>query len=68
MNKLKLDLDQIQVSSFTVETAGSSSGTVDAFSPDTDIGCGSSECSNGGLSCGSCHPHDCPVEPITWGC
>ena len=32
MKKLKLDLDQIQVSSFAVETTESGSGTVNGFS------------------------------------
>jgi hypothetical protein len=65
MKKLKLDLDQIQVFSFKVETPRSSSGTVNSFYADTDIGCGTWDCSNNDLnSCGSCHPHDCPVEPI----
>ena len=39
MKKLKLDLDQIQVVSFTTETT-KGGGTVNGFSADTDIGCG----------------------------
>jgi hypothetical protein len=40
MKKLKLDLDQLQVVSFTMETKGSR-GTVNGLdSADTDIGCG----------------------------
>jgi hypothetical protein len=68
MKKLKLDLDQIQVVSFRVKMSGGSSGTVNAFSVNSAIGCGTWDCTNDLNSCGSCHPHDCPVEPITWGC
>jgi hypothetical protein len=67
MKKLKLDLDQIQVFSFQVETPGSSSGTVKAFSADSDIGCSAIGCISHhctGDSCGS----DCPREHITYFC
>lgn len=63
MKKLKLDLDQVQVVSFTVETGGRSVGTVNGFAPDTEIGCGG----GGSLdSCDSCHPRDCPIMPISY--
>jgi hypothetical protein len=59
MKKLKLDLDQVQVVSFTVETVGRSGGTVNGFGPDTDIGCGGGS----GDSCESCFPHRCDDMP-----
>lgn len=61
MKKLKLDLDQIQVVSFAVETAKGSGGTVEGFSPDTEIGCGGTgACTENGWSCRYCFP-----EPIS---
>jgi len=59
MKKLKLDLDQIQVASFTMETAKGSAGTVDGFESDTDLGCGGG---NTGASCRFCVP-----DPFTEG-
>jgi len=65
MKKLKLDLDQIQVFSFAVETTESGSGTVNGFSTTFNtiyIG----GCAGTNDSCDSCFPHDCPVMPISW--
>ena len=61
MKKLKLDLDQIQVASFTVERTQSSRGTVNGFAPDTVVGCGGGA-TNDGASCFICDP-----EPISVG-
>ncbi len=61
MRKLKLDLDQIQVVSFTVETLKGNGGTVNGFAPDTEIGCGGTGGqTDGGASCRYCLP-----EPIS---
>lgn len=59
MRKLKLDLDQIQVVSFTMETPKGSGGTVNGFAPDTQVGCGDGH-TDGGWSCRYCLP-----EPIS---
>jgi hypothetical protein len=55
MKKLNLDLDQVQVVSFAVETTKGGSGTVNGFSADTDIGCGGGGTDFGG-SCRYCFP------------
>ncbi|HET7461165.1 MAG TPA: hypothetical protein VFJ82_07945 [Longimicrobium sp.] len=39
MKKLELNLDQVQVVSFAVETAGRNGGTVNGFARDTDRSC-----------------------------
>jgi predicted CxxxxCH...CXXCH cytochrome family protein len=65
MKKLQLDLDQVQVVSFSVETKRGGKGTVNGFSYNTSNGytamwgeaCGSGE------SCNSCHPHICAPMP-----
>jgi hypothetical protein len=54
MRKLKLDLDEIQVLSFTVEMPEGSGGTVEARSPDTDVGCGHG--TNDSCTCRFCLP------------
>jgi hypothetical protein len=65
MKKLKLDLDEIQVVSFTVETTQGNGGTVNGHSgelscgstADTDLGCGgTSGQSDRGWSCHICLP------------
>ncbi|HET7232587.1 MAG TPA: hypothetical protein VFJ16_21435 [Longimicrobium sp.] len=56
MKKLKLDLDRIQVVSFAVETTKDSAGTVNGFSPDTDIGCGGGFPTDDEGSCRFCNP------------
>ena len=63
MKKLKLDLDQIQVASFAVETTKDSRGTVNGFEPDTDIGCGGGGGTDSGGSCRICLP-----MPDTYTC
>jgi hypothetical protein len=60
MKKLKLDLDQIQVVSFTMERTKGSRGTVNGFSPDTVVGCGGGGRTWYGPSCDICDP-----EPIS---
>jgi hypothetical protein len=57
MKKLKLDLDQVQVVSFTVETTQGNGGTVKGRSADTDIGCGGTG-GQTGWSCRYCLPDD----------
>lgn len=59
MKKLRLDLDQIRVLSFTVETTERGGGTVEALSPDTDVGCGHG--TNDSCTCRFCLP-----MPISW--
>lgn len=59
MKKLKLDLDQVQVVSFTMETTKGSGGTVNGFAPDTVVGCGDGQ-TDGGASCNYCQP-----EPLS---
>jgi hypothetical protein len=59
MKKLKLDLDQIHVVSFTIEAMKGSRGTVNGLAPDTQVGCGGGE-TDGGASCWYCDP-----EPIS---
>ncbi len=61
MKKLKLNLDQIQVLSFTVETAEGGTGTVKAFEPNTDVGCG-----HGTRDFDSCTCQYCPIMPISY--
>lgn len=61
MKKLKLDLDQIHVVSFTIDTMKGSRGTVNGFAPDTQVGCGGTGGqTDGGASCRFCDP-----EPIS---
>lgn len=61
MKKLKLDLNQIQVTSFTMEPAKGGGGTVNGFAPDTEVGCGGTGGqTDGGASCRFCLP-----EPIS---
>lgn len=63
MKKLKLDLDQIQVDSFAIETKDGD-GTVHGLSPDTVIGCGGTgACTDGGWSCRICLPMP-ETEPV----
>jgi hypothetical protein len=57
MKKLRLDLDQIQVVSFTPRGEEQGGGTVNAAEADSH-----------GLSCLSCFPVYCPREPDTWTC
>jgi hypothetical protein len=55
MKKLKLDLDQVRVVSFTIETTQGSRGTVNGFAPDTVVGCGGTGGhTDGGDSCRIC--------------
>lgn len=61
MKKLKLDLDQIHVSSFTVEKEKGRAGTVRAHSADPQ--CGPSQMWD---SCYSCWPQHCAPQPISW--
>ena len=62
MKKLKLDLDHIQVISFTMEPTRGSRGTVNGFEPDTDIGCGGGGATQDGAgSCRFCLPE--PIGP-----
>ena len=63
MKKLKLALDEVQVVSFEVETAGRSGGTVNGFAPDTQVGCGGGG-TNYDDTCKSCR--FCLPEPISW--
>ena len=61
MKKLKLDLDHVQVISFTVEMTRGDGGTVNGFSPDTEVGCGAAaDYTDLGPSCLECLP-----EPMT---
>ncbi|HET6231143.1 MAG TPA: hypothetical protein VFE05_13800 [Longimicrobiaceae bacterium] len=64
MKKLKLDLDQVQVSSFAAEAPELGRGTVNGLSGTYDstiFACGESH----GLSCDSCFPQRCPRMPAT---
>jgi hypothetical protein len=63
MKKLKLDLDQIQVSSFTVETENGRAGTVRAASITDNPDCGPTQMWD---SCYSCWPQRCAPQPISW--
>ena len=56
MKKLRLNVEEVQVVSFTLDEAQQSSGTVVARSVTDDF------------SCGSCFPRYCPREPDTWTC
>jgi hypothetical protein len=57
MKKLKLNLDHVQVISFTVEMTRCSGRTVNGFSPDTEIGCGAAaDVTDFGPSCLECEP------------
>jgi hypothetical protein len=58
MKKLKLDLDQVQVVSFTVETTQGNGGTVRGHSADTDIECGGTWRTDRHWSCRYCLPDD----------
>jgi hypothetical protein len=67
MRKLKLDLDQIQVVSFTMATPKGSGGTVNGFAPDTEVGCGGTGGqTDAGWSCRYCLPE--PVSEDTNCC
>ncbi|HEU4562770.1 MAG TPA: hypothetical protein VFS20_33380 [Longimicrobium sp.] len=57
MKKLKLDLDQVQVVSFTVESTQGNGGTVNGHSANTDLGCGGTGWqTQEGWSCRVCLP------------
>ncbi|MBB4637863.1 hypothetical protein [Longimicrobium terrae] len=63
MKKLKLDLDQIRVSSFTVRDEKGPTGTVHANGASADPACGPSQIWD---SCYSCWPQHCNPQPISW--
>jgi len=63
MKKLKLDLDQIHVSSFAVREEKVLLGTVKANSATADFDCGPSQRWD---SCYSCWPQRCNPQPISW--
>jgi len=63
MKKLKLDLDQIHVSSFTLEKEESRRGTVNANGVTNNPDCGPTQIWD---SCYSCYPQHCYPQPISW--
>ncbi len=66
MNKLKLDLDQIQVVSFAAETAERIRGTVNGLEGAETPVLACAESAAG--SCYSCFPHYCPPMPASRVC
>jgi len=56
MKKLRLNVEEVQVISFTMDEKQGAGGTVIARSV------------TGDFSCGSCFPVYCPREPDTWTC
>lgn len=63
MKKLKLDLDQIHVSSFSVREEKAFAGTIKGNSATADMDCGPSQIWD---SCYSCWPQHCNPQPISW--
>jgi hypothetical protein len=63
MKKLKLDLDQIQVSSFVAQEGSGHEGTVHAASITDSPDCGPTQMWD---SCYSCYPQHCQPQPISW--
>jgi hypothetical protein len=56
MKKLRLNVEEVQVVSFTLDEKQRGRGTVVA------------RADSHGLSCASCFPVYCPREPDTWTC
>jgi hypothetical protein len=65
MKKLKLDLDQLQVSSFVADKEQGRMGTVNgaAIAITNNPNCGPTQIWD---SCYSCYPQHCQPQPISW--
>ncbi|HET6764270.1 MAG TPA: hypothetical protein VFH27_11380 [Longimicrobiaceae bacterium] len=58
MKKLRLNVEDVQVVSFTLDPEQPADGTVAAHSVTDDLSCAD----------GSCFPVRCPREPASWSC